>query len=90
MPPLRPRDGDRQCQRKALRRVLVDRADLDTFIEIRKSGDGSRTGARPRMACSVQKEMIVQRVFFHHGTTKAGEALDLAGYDGPTSSPAST
>jgi hypothetical protein len=40
MPPLRPRDGDRQ--RKTLRRVLVDRADLDTFIERRKSGDGSR------------------------------------------------
>ena len=40
MPPLRPRDGDRQ--RKTLRRVLVDRADLDTFIETRKSGDGSR------------------------------------------------
>lgn len=34
MPPLRPRDGDRQ--RKTLRRVLVDRADLDAFIESRK------------------------------------------------------
>jgi integrase len=27
-----------------------------------------------------QKKMIVPRVFFHHGTTKAGEALDLAGH----------
>ncbi|HVL68784.1 MAG TPA: helix-turn-helix domain-containing protein [Vicinamibacterales bacterium] len=34
MPPLRAREGDRQ--RKALRRVLVDRADLDAFIESRK------------------------------------------------------
>ena len=34
LPPLRPRDGDRQ--RKTLRRVLVDRADLDAFIESRK------------------------------------------------------
>lgn len=34
LPPLRPRDGDRP--RKTLRRVLVDRSDLDTFIESRK------------------------------------------------------
>lgn len=34
MPPLRARDGDRQ--RKTLRRVLIDRADLDAFIESRK------------------------------------------------------
>ncbi len=34
LPPLRPREGDRQ--RKTLRRVLVDRADLDVFIESRK------------------------------------------------------
>lgn len=34
MPPLRAREGDRQ--RKALRRVLIDRADLDAFIESRK------------------------------------------------------
>lgn len=39
MPPLRARDGDRQ--RKTLRRVLVDRADLDRFIESRKRRDGS-------------------------------------------------
>lgn len=38
LPPLRPRDGDRQ--RKTLRRVLVDRADLDAFIESRKRHDG--------------------------------------------------
>ena len=38
MPPLRPRPGDRQ--RKTLRRVLVDRADLDAFIESRKRRDG--------------------------------------------------
>jgi hypothetical protein len=31
MPPLRARDGDRQ--RKTLRRVLIDRVDLDAFIE---------------------------------------------------------
>jgi hypothetical protein len=34
LPPLRPREGDRP--RKTLRRVLVDRADLDAFIESRK------------------------------------------------------
>lgn len=34
MPPLRAREGDRQ--RKTLRRVLIDRVDLDTFIESRK------------------------------------------------------
>jgi hypothetical protein len=34
MPPLRPREGDRQ--RTALRRVLIDRADLDAFVESRK------------------------------------------------------
>jgi hypothetical protein len=34
MPPLRAREGDRQ--RKVLRRVLVDRADLDAFIDSRK------------------------------------------------------
>jgi len=37
MPPLRPREGDRQ--RKTLRRVLVDRNDLDAFIESRKRRD---------------------------------------------------
>ena len=37
LPPLRPREGDRQ--RKTLRRVLVDRADLDAFIESRKRRD---------------------------------------------------
>lgn len=34
MPPLRAREGDHQ--RKALRRVLIDRADLDAFIQSRK------------------------------------------------------
>ena len=38
LPPLAPREGDRQ--RKTLRRVLVDRADLDAFIESRKRRDG--------------------------------------------------
>ena len=40
MPPLRAREGDRQ--RKTLRRVLVDRTDLDAFIESRKRRDGGR------------------------------------------------
>ena len=39
MPPLRAREGERP--RKTLRRVLVDRADLDAFIEARKRRDGS-------------------------------------------------
>lgn len=34
MPPLRARRGERQ--RPTLRRVLIDREDLDTFIEQRK------------------------------------------------------
>ena len=34
MPPLRPRPGDPRKQ--ALRRVLIDRADLDAFVESRK------------------------------------------------------
>lgn len=34
MPPLQARPGERQ--RKTLRRVLVDRADLDAFIEARR------------------------------------------------------
>ncbi len=40
MPPLRAREGDRQ--RKTLRRVLVDRGDLDAFIEARKCRDSGR------------------------------------------------
>jgi hypothetical protein len=36
LPALRPREGERP--RKTLRRVLVDRADLDAFIESRKVG----------------------------------------------------
>lgn len=40
MPPLRAREGDRA--RRTLRRVLIDRADLDAFIESRKRRDNSR------------------------------------------------
>jgi len=42
MPPLRPREGDRP--RKTLRRILVDRADLDAFIERRKRREGANIG----------------------------------------------
>lgn len=42
MPPLRARLGDRQ--RKTLRRVLIDRSDLDAFIESRKRRDCGRIG----------------------------------------------
>jgi hypothetical protein len=42
LPPLRPREGERD--RKTLRRVLVDRADLDVFIESRKRRDGRSVG----------------------------------------------
>ena len=41
-PPLRPREGDRA--RKGLRRVLVDRQDLDAFIDARKRREGGCTG----------------------------------------------
>lgn len=34
MPPLRPKPGDRR--RTTLRRVLIDRTDLDAFVESRK------------------------------------------------------
>ena len=37
LPPLRAREGERQ--RRTLRRVLVDRTDLDAFIESRKKRD---------------------------------------------------
>lgn len=40
LPPLRAREGDRQ--RKTLRRVLIDRSDLDAFIESHKRRDGLR------------------------------------------------
>jgi hypothetical protein len=36
LPPLRPREGERA--RTTLRRVLVDRGDLDAFIDARKRG----------------------------------------------------
>ena len=36
LPPLRPKEGDRA--RRTLRRVLLDRFDLDAFIEARKGG----------------------------------------------------
>jgi hypothetical protein len=39
LPPLRARRGDRQ--RKTLRRVLVDLADLDAFIQSRKRPGGA-------------------------------------------------
>ena len=42
MPPLRPREGERA--RKTLRRILVDRADLDAFIDARKRRDGNHMG----------------------------------------------
>jgi len=40
LPPLRARAGDRQ--RRTLRRVLVDRADLDAFVDSRKRTDRHR------------------------------------------------
>lgn len=40
LPPLRAREGDRQ--RRTLRRVLIDRSDLDMFIESRKRSDDVR------------------------------------------------
>ena len=46
LPPLRAREGDRQ--RKTLRRVLVDRADLDAFIESRKRRDGASVSLTAR------------------------------------------
>ena len=41
LPPKRPRPGDRP--RTQLRRVLVDREDLDRFIDSRKSGHTAGT-----------------------------------------------
>ena len=38
MPPLKARPGDRQ--RRTLRRVLVDREDIDAFVESRKRHNG--------------------------------------------------
>lgn len=39
MPPLRCREGERP--RKLLRRMLIDRSDLDSFIESRKRRGGA-------------------------------------------------
>ncbi|MBI2834443.1 MAG: hypothetical protein HYX76_08455 [Acidobacteria bacterium] len=39
LPPLRPREGERP--RRSLRRVLIDVADIDAFIEARKCGSAS-------------------------------------------------
>ena len=36
LPPLRPREGG--CPKTTLRRVLIDRDDLDRFIDARKHG----------------------------------------------------
>ncbi len=48
MPPLRPREGERP--RKTLRRVLVDREDLDRFIESRKRArEGDLQSCAPRI-----------------------------------------
>ena len=46
LPPLRPREGERA--RKTLRRVLVDREDLDRLIEARKSGSEQDYQSRAR------------------------------------------
>lgn len=48
MPGLQPRDGDRA--RKTLRRVLIDRADLDAFIEHCKTRHSVGTVAESRPA----------------------------------------
>ena len=48
LPPLRPREGKRP--RTTLRRVLVDRGDLDAFIEARKRGGSEDIQSRaPRI-----------------------------------------
>jgi hypothetical protein len=44
LPPLRPREGERQ--RKRLRRVLIDRVDLDLFVD-RLKNPGARDGRAP-------------------------------------------
>lgn len=46
LPPLRPREGERA--RTTLRRVLVDREDLDRFIESRKRGTAQDVQSRAR------------------------------------------
>lgn len=46
LPPLRPREGERP--RQTLRRVLIDRADLDAFIDSRKTGCSQDIQSRAR------------------------------------------
>jgi hypothetical protein len=46
LPPLRPREGERP--RTTLRRVLVDREDLDRFIDQRKRGCSQDVQSRAR------------------------------------------
>lgn len=47
LPPLRPREGERP--RQTLRRVLVDREDLDRFIESRKRASERDIQSRARL-----------------------------------------
>ena len=46
LPPLRPREGERP--RKTLRRVVIDRTDLDAFIERLKHGGERDVQSRAR------------------------------------------
>jgi hypothetical protein len=48
LPGLRPREGERR--KHSLRRVLVDRADLDAFIESRKNTSTFRPAIAPSIA----------------------------------------
>jgi len=47
LPALRPREGDRA--RTTLRRVVIDREDLDRFINARKAGAGELQSSAPQI-----------------------------------------
>ena len=55
-PPLRPREGERQ--RSTLRRVLVDREDLDRFLESRKSGARDMESRAPAKPSSIARANV--------------------------------
>jgi hypothetical protein len=64
LPPLRAREGERQ--RSNLRRVLIDRQDLDRFIESRKVASGSpgASGQAPRAPESLARDGETQGIAY--------------------------
>src|SRR5262245_9432832 len=59
LPPLRPREGDRP--RAALRRVMVDVRDLDTFVDRRKSSHTHPRTPAPSTSPAASADSVKRR-----------------------------